>query len=206
VNDPRSRIVGDGYDAMADDFAEWQGRITRDPRGWWLDQLTSRLDDGARVLELGCGRGDDAHELATRFDVTGVDISSEQIARARERVPNAKFVRADLTSPDFEPGTFDAVAAVYVLNHVPRDLLPSLLSRVRTWLVPGGYLLTAFGTSDTEGWVGEWLGTEMFFSSFPPDTNSRLLLEAGFELVLDELRTMQEPEGEVEFQWVLARR
>jgi cyclopropane fatty-acyl-phospholipid synthase-like methyltransferase len=206
VNDPRTRIVGDGYDAMADDFAEWRGRITGDPRGWWLDQLTSRLDDGARVLELGCGRGDDARPLATRFDVTRVDISSEQIARARERVPNATFVPADFTSPDFEPGTFDAVAAVYVLNHVPRDLLPSLLSRVRTWLGPGGYLLTAFGTSDTEGWVGEWLGTEMFFSSFPPETNSRLLAEAGFELVLDELETMQEPEGAVEFQWVLARR
>jgi hypothetical protein len=46
----------------------------------------------------------------------------------------------------------------------------------------------------------------MFFSSFPPETNGRLLREAGFELVLDELEPMQEPEGEVEFQWVLARR
>jgi cyclopropane fatty-acyl-phospholipid synthase-like methyltransferase len=207
VSDPRTRIVGDGYDAMADTFAEWQGRVVGDPRAWWTEQLTTRLPDGARLLELGCGAGvPDAKRLAERFRVTGVDISQEQIARARANVPEADFVHADFTSLELEPGSFDAVAAFYVLNHVPRDLLGPLFARVHSWLVRGGYFLTALGTSDTEGWVGEWLGTTMFFSSFPPETNSRLLTETGFELVLDELGTMQEPEGEVVFQWVLARR
>jgi cyclopropane fatty-acyl-phospholipid synthase-like methyltransferase len=209
MSDPRTRIVAEGYDAMSDHFNAWRDRIVGDPRERWRDELASRLADGDRILELGCGAGvPDALALAERFQVTGVDISEEQIARARASVPAATFVRADFTALDFDPGSFDGVAAFYSFNHVPRNLLAPLFARIHSWLVPGGYFLSAFGTGDTESWVGEWLGTTMFFSSFPPETTSRLLAEAGFELVLDEIGRMREPmpDGDVGFQWVLARR
>jgi SAM-dependent methyltransferase len=207
MSDPRIRIVGEGYDAMADEFAEWRGRIVGDPRGWWMEQLTSRLPSDARVLELGCGGGvPDTRHLAERFRVTGVDISGEQIARARANVPNASFVQGDLTTLELEPGSFDAVAAFYSFNHVPRDLLADVFARIHSWLVPRGLFLASFGTSDTESWVGEWLGATMFFSSFPREKTSRLLTEAGFDLLLDELGSMREPEGEVAFHWVLAQK
>jgi cyclopropane fatty-acyl-phospholipid synthase-like methyltransferase len=207
MSDPRTRIVGEGYDAMSDEFGAWRDRVVGDPRERWRAELASRLSDGARILELGCGAGvPDTLALAERFRVTGVDISEEQIARARANVPAATFLRADFTALEFDDGSFDAVAAFYSFNHVPRDLLAPLFARIHSWLVPGGCLLASFGTSDTESWVGEWLGTTMFFSSFPPKTTSRLLVEAGFELLLDELGPMREPEGEVAFQWVLARR
>jgi cyclopropane fatty-acyl-phospholipid synthase-like methyltransferase len=208
VSDARTRIVAQGYDEIGEHFAVWRERIVGDPRRWWADQLTSRLTEGARILELGCGSGvPDTRLLAERFRVTGVDISPEQIKRARASMPNAGFIVADFTARDFVPGSFDAVAAFYVLNHVPRDLLAGLLGRIHSWLVPGGYLLATFGTSDTESWVGEWLGTTMFFSSFPPETTNRLLADTGFEVLLGELGKMREPEpdGEVEFHWVLAR-
>jgi cyclopropane fatty-acyl-phospholipid synthase-like methyltransferase len=208
VSDPRTRIVGEGYDAMSDDFTAWRDRIAGDPRERWRDELASRLDDGARVLELGCGVGvPDTLALAERFRVTGVDISEEQLSRARASVPAATFIRADFTALDFEPGSFDAVAAFYSFNHVPRDLLAPLFARIHSWLVPGGLFLASFGTSDTESWVGEWLGTTMFFSSFPPETTRRLLTD-GFDLVLDEIGRMTEPmpDGDVGFHWVLARR
>jgi ubiquinone/menaquinone biosynthesis C-methylase UbiE len=207
VSDPRTRIVREGYDAMSDDFAAWRDRIVGDPRKRWREELASRLSDGARVLELGCGAGvPDALALAERFGVTGVDISQEQIARARANVPAATFLRSDFTALDFDDASFDAVAAFYSFNHVPRDLLAPLFARIHSCLVPGGLLLASFGTSETEGWVGEWLGATMFFSSFPPEITRRLLREAGFELLLDELGPMREPEGEVAFHWVLARR
>ena len=76
---------------------------------------------------------------------------------------------------------------------------------IHGWLAPGGLLLAAFGTGDTKSWTGEWLGTTMFFSSYEPAINSRLVCDAGFELLRDELVTFEEPEGEVTFQWVLAR-
>ena len=208
MTDERVRTVERGYDELGDTFADWRDRIVDDPRERWREELISRLADGARILELGCGDGADARALSPRFRVTGVDVSAVQIARARTLVPEAEFVQADFTSLDLEAASLDAVAAFYSFNHVPRELLPDLLARIHTWLVPGGLLLAAFGTGDTESWVGEWLGTTMFFSGFPPETNSRLLRQAGFTRMLDELVTFVEPEpdGEATFQWVLARR
>ncbi len=206
---PPTRIVERGYDEIADSFVEWRDRIVGDPRGWWMEQLMSRLEEGARVLELGCGAGvPDTRILAERFRVTGVDISREQICRASANVPDAEFIRADFTSLELDAASFEAVAAFYSFNNVPRDLLAGLFERIHFWLVRDGLLLTALATSDTESWVGEWLGTTMFFSSYPPDTNRRLLRESGFELLLDELVTTHEPEpdGEGTWQWVLARR
>ena len=207
MSDPRTRLVGEGYDVIGERFVAWRDRIVGDPRRWWADQLTSRVSGGARVLELGCGSGaPDTQELAKRFRVTAVDLSPEQIRRARAAVPDAEFIVADFTALELEPSSFDAVVAFYVFNHVPRELLAGLLDHIHAWLVPGGYLLTAFGTGDTDGWTGEWLGTTMFFSSYLPETNSRLVDEAGFERLLDEVVTFLEPDGEATFQWVLARR
>jgi SAM-dependent methyltransferase len=206
MNDPRTRIVEQGYDVIADTFIQWRDRIVGDPRRAWADELTSRLSDGARILELGCGAGvPDTLLLAERFRVTGLDISREQIARARANVPQATFIQADFTALDLEPGEFDAVAAFYPFNHVPRDLLAGLFERIHTWLVEGGFFLTALGTSDNPGWTGDFLGAPTFFSSFPPDTNRRLLGEAGFKLELDQIVTLVEPEGNASFQWILGR-
>lgn len=200
-----TEIVRDGYDKIADRFAEWRDRIVGDPRKEWRDELLLRLPEGARVLELGCGNGDDARDLARRFAVTGVDVSEEQVRRAKANVPGAKFLRADFTELDLPAASFDAVASFYVFNHVPRERLAPLLRDVHGWLVPSGLLLAAFGSGDTEAWTGEWLGTTMFFSSYTPETNSRLVREAGFDPLRDELVTFEEPEGEVTFQWILAR-
>jgi SAM-dependent methyltransferase len=206
VTDPRVQIVADGYDAMGGTFAEWRDRIVGDPRAAWRGELVSRLPPGARVLELGCGAGvPDTQLLADRFRVTGVDVSPEQVRRATAAVPSAEFVCADFTELELGQGSFDAVAAFYSFNHVPRDLLAPLFRSIRGWLVPGGLLLTALGTGNTEGWIGEWLGVRMFFSSYPPLTNSRLVEDAGFELLRDDVVDFLEPEGEVVFQWILAR-
>jgi SAM-dependent methyltransferase len=207
VSDPRTQIVARGYDRIAGHFLEWRDQIEDDSRREWAAELAGRLRDGADVLELGCGAGiPDTRELARRFRVTGVDISREQIRRARKNVPEAQFVQADFTALELEPGSLDAVAAFYSFNHVPRDLLDGLFARIHGWLRPGGLFLTALGTGDTPGWVGDWLGAETYFSSYPPETNRRLLAEAGFDLLRDEVVTIREPEGPVQFQWILARR
>ena len=209
MSDSPTKIVERGYDEIADSFVEWCARIEGDQRERWRRELTDRLPDGARVLELGCGAGvADTQLLASRFAVTGVDVSGEQIRRARANVLTADFVQSDFTQLELAPASFEAVAAFYSFNHVPRDVLGDLLVRIHSWLVPDGLFLAALGTGDTESWSGDWLGTTMFFSSFPPETNRRLLVEAGFELILDEIMTMIEPEpdGESTWQWVLARR
>lgn len=204
--DPRTQIVSAGYDAIGETFAAWRRRIVGDPRDEWAEELVARLDDGARVLELGCGSGSpETRRLAQRFAVTGVDISPRQVERARAAIPGASFTVADLTELELPPASYDAVVSFYVFNHVPRDLLAPLLGRIRDWLVPGGWLLSAFGVSDLESWTGNWLGAPTFFSSFPAEVNSRLVREAGFTLERDEVVVFEEPEGQAKFQWVLAR-
>ena len=207
MTDPRTQLVGRGYDVIGEDFAEWRDRIVGDPRREWEQELVSRLQDGARVLELGCGAGvPEAQRLAAHLQVTGVDVSAEQVRRASAAVPEAEFIHADFTALELEPESFDAVVSFYAFNHVPRELLAPTFARIGRWLVAGGLLMTALGTSDTEAWTGDWLGAPTFFSSFPPETNTRLVREAGFEILRDELVTFREPDGDATFQWVLAMR
>ncbi|MGH3049558.1 MAG: class I SAM-dependent methyltransferase, partial [Gaiellaceae bacterium] len=168
MGDPRTQLVADGYDAIGETFAEWRERITGDPRRDWEDDFVSRLTDGARVLELGCGGGaPETRRLAQRFRVTGVDISPRQVERARAAIPEAEFLFADFTELELPNCSLDGVIAFYVFNHVPRELLTPLLERIHGWLVPGWWLLAAFGASDNPGWTGEWLGAPTFFASFP---------------------------------------
>ncbi|HET9288565.1 MAG TPA: class I SAM-dependent methyltransferase [Gaiella sp.] len=207
MSDPRTALVAAGYDAMIDTWESWKARITDDPRDEWCDELVTRLPRGARVVELGCGGGTpETQLLAERFRLTGVDLSPEQLRRARQRVPGAAFLHADFTELELEPGSVDAVASFYAFNHVPRELLAGLFARVHGWLAPGGLFLTTLGASDTPGWTGDFLGAPSYFSGFEPDTNRGLLVDAGFELLRDEVVTIREPEGDARFHWVLAGR
>ena len=207
MTDPRTALVAAGYDAMIDTWETWKAQITDDPRADWCDELVARLPRGGRVVELGCGGGtDETRLLAERFRLTAIDLSAEQLRRARERVPEAAFLHGDIAELELDPASVDAVAAFYVLNHVPRELLAGLFARVHRWLAPGGRFLATLGATDLPGWTGEWLGQPTYFAGFAPETNRRLLADAGFELEHDELVTIHEPEGEATFHWVLATR
>jgi len=206
VADERKQTVEAGYDALADNFGEWMARVEGDPWQRFLDELAGRLPAGARVLDLGCGNGAKIARVADRFDVTAVDISEQQLRLARVAVPEASFVQADFTELDLRPEELDAVTALYSIVHVPREEQPALFARILGWLKPGGLFLASLSHVGGEDRVDEWLGVDMFFSGFDADTNRRLLREAGFELLADELVWMQEPESEVAFLWVLARK
>jgi SAM-dependent methyltransferase len=206
MTDARTELVARGYDAMIDTWEAWAAQIRDDPRHEWADDLAARLPEYARVLELGCGGGTvETQELAARFRVTALDLSERQLERARLRVPQAEFVHGDLTAVEFPAASFEAVVAFYSFNHVPRELLGRVFARIGEWLVRGGWFMAAVGAGDIRAWTGDFLGAQTFFSSFPPETNARLLRAAGFRLVRDEVVAIAEPEGPVRFQWILAR-
>jgi SAM-dependent methyltransferase len=207
VIDPNPKqIVEHGFDEVADRFAVWQQRIPDETRLRYLADLLELLPKRPDVLELGVGAGvQSSRILAERGRLTGVDLSRQQLRRARERLPNATLIHGDFTSVELPAATFDAVVSFYVLNNLPQEELAPLLRRVADWLRPGGWFLATFPSSDNPGWRGEWLGTEMYFAGWDPTTNRRLTEEAGLEVARDELETMIEPEGEVRWQWLLAR-
>ena len=90
-----------------------------------LDGL--RLGGGEKVLDLGCGAGEDAFDIAARVGpgghVTGVDISefliAEAIRRSSVRNLSVNFEVGDARSLRFADESFDAVRTERMLMHVP---------------------------------------------------------------------------------------
>jgi SAM-dependent methyltransferase len=192
---------------MATRFDEWQEQVSGSPRMRYLDELLALVGPRPDLLELGCGAGvESTRVLAERGRLTGVDISEAQLELARERVPSATFIRADLTELQFAAESFDGVVALYVLFHLPRAELGPLMARIVDWLRPGGvFLATMLARGDGEG-VEDWLGVPMFFSSSGPDADRALFRDAGLAILLDETVVQTEPEGELPFHWMLARK
>jgi|CXWL01.1.fsa_nt_gi SAM-dependent methyltransferase len=100
----------------------------------------------ARILELGCGMGELAHELAvlTEAQVTGVDLSERFIAQARQdyRRPNLDFLVADLTReiPAAGEEGYHAITGNGILHHLYHHL-DTVLPALHRWLRPGGRLV-----------------------------------------------------------------
>jgi cyclopropane fatty-acyl-phospholipid synthase-like methyltransferase len=202
-------LVRDGYDEMADRFGAWRAGITGSPELEWVDALLARLPPNPDVLELGCGQAVEPTRLfAERGRLVGIDISSEQVRRARETCPAGEFNLEDMTTVVFEAGSFDGVVSLYAFNHIPRTDLPPLLERIAGWLRPGGYLLATFGCSGAEGVENDWLGVPMFFASYTPPENRAFVERAGLRVERDEVVSILEPEpdpGVARFQWIMAR-
>ena len=100
---------------------------------------TFEAPPGARVLDVGTGVGAMAAQLVRLcpgIELTGVDVSPAQIARARALHPIATYVQADATCLPFADGAFDRVHMSWVLEHV-RDPL-AILREVRRVLRRGG--------------------------------------------------------------------
>lgn len=204
--DARTQTVRAGYDALGKRFGEWAERVDGDPWERFLDDLAARLPENGRVLDLGCGDGTKIARVAERFDLVAVDLSEEQLRLARPRLRGATLLCADLAALDFDPGSFDAVTALYSIVHVPREEHAALFQRIARWLKPGGFFLASLAHVGGPDRTYEWLGVDMFFSAFDAETNRRLVRDAGFELLVDELVFMNEPHGEVAFLWVLGRK
>jgi ubiquinone/menaquinone biosynthesis C-methylase UbiE len=167
--------------------------------------LLSGLPRGASVLDLGCGNGDPvARGLSRRFRVTGVDISDVQIRRARRLVPDAQFLRADMTTLRFPTGSFQAVVALYSMIHVPLRKQRPLLRRIYRWLSPGGLLLAILGKTAWTGRENSWLGVkaEMYWSHTDAATYDKWLRATGFDI----LRRKFIPEGNSGHELFLARK
>jgi SAM-dependent methyltransferase len=204
--DPKE-IVAQGYDRIGARYAAWTSRSLADPRSRYTALLLDHLPQGAAVLDLGCGAGiPTTCELAARFTVTGVDISAEQVERARRNVPGARFLHADMTALDLPPESFEAIVAFYSIIHVPRDEQAALLAKITTWLRPGGLFVAALGIGDSEaGYEADWLGAPMYWSSFDAATNRGLVRQAGFDLVSADVQATDEDGVPVRFLWVVAR-
>ena len=149
-----------------------------------LAMLTERLEDGAAVLDVGCGPGVPVvRTLARRYTVTGVDISAQMIERARQNVPEATFIHGDIMSVDVPAAHFDAVVSFYAIFHLPREEHAALFVRIHRWLRPGGYLLATVGLHDEPAYTEEFFGETMHWSNYSLEATQAMLKNLGFNLI-----------------------
>lgn len=174
-------LVQRGYDGCAAAYHE----ARKNEAGHELDLLTRRLEDGATVLDVGCGAGVPyTRTLAQRFNVTGVDSSSGMIQRARANVPNGNFILGDIMSAEFPPASFNAVVAFYSVFHLPREEHQELFRRIYDWLQPGGYLLCTLSRSSEAGYTeDDFFGVTMYWSNYGLEDYKEILTRVGFSLL-----------------------
>jgi SAM-dependent methyltransferase len=106
--------------------------------------FASRYVSGGRVLDLGCGTGYGAAELARGSDlVIGLDISPDAIAYARLNYPhrNLRFLQASATALPFPSWSADLIVAFEVIEHLAE--WPALISEARRVLHPNGLFIVS---------------------------------------------------------------
>jgi tRNA (uracil-5-)-methyltransferase TRM9 len=133
------------YQTFALQFSATRGRIQPGVR-----RVLGDLPLHADVLDLGCGNGELARELARQGytgTYVGLDFSEGLLSVARQGLPeNYTFLQADLSSPGWDEvlqqRTFSFVLAFAVLHHLPGQALRRrLLSTVRARLPGGGRVI-----------------------------------------------------------------
>jgi ubiquinone/menaquinone biosynthesis C-methylase UbiE len=99
---------------------------------------------GARVLDVGCGRGGTVHVFKTMFDarsIVGLDLSPQAIAFCRQAHADARvsFFEGDAEKLPFDDGVFDIVTNVESSHSYPD--INAFYAEVYRVLSPGGFFL-----------------------------------------------------------------
>jgi cyclopropane-fatty-acyl-phospholipid synthase len=118
-----------------------------------LDLVCTKLglQEGERVLDVGCGWGSFAMHAASNYGVRvlGVTLSEEQVKLGRERVRDAglqdvvELRLADYREINAQPPheTFDAISSIGMVEHVGEERIDLYMSTLNGLLRPGGRLL-----------------------------------------------------------------
>jgi ubiquinone/menaquinone biosynthesis C-methylase UbiE len=113
------------------------------PRGrqTLANRFTAMVNPSAPInlLDIGCGTGNSRQIYESHLaKYTGVDLSTEALARARQRFPSDTYMQADACNLPYEDNTFDGVCFSSVLHHI-EDYGSAVREAARV-VKPGGFV------------------------------------------------------------------
>jgi len=104
--------------------------------------LEKYINQGERILDLGCGNGRFSEVVGSNADYYGVDVSERLIEIAKEKYPNGKFFVSEPFALPFENNFFDKVFCLAVLHHIPsKKFRKDFLKETKRILKPDGKLI-----------------------------------------------------------------
>lgn len=179
--DDRKNKVFETYNIIARWFAENRPKVLKEKS--YLDKLIDITGKDASVLDLGCGTGMPimGYLLEQGLHVTGVDASYRMLEIARENLPSAAFIQADMRALSLNR-TFDAIIAWHSFFHLPSADQPAMFNVFRDHLNKNGVLLFTSGNEYGEAW-GENGGEHLFHASLDKDQYQSLLEANGFRVL-----------------------
>jgi len=116
------------------------------------------------VLEVGVGTGLSLPHYAPYLKVTGIDLSTEMLDKARARVAKAGLLNIeglhemDAAELDFADGSFNTVVAMYVMTVVPEP--EKVMAELERVCAPGGEVMIVNHFSQDHGFRG-WVETKL---------------------------------------------
>ncbi|WZO96374.1 class I SAM-dependent methyltransferase [Isosphaeraceae bacterium EP7] len=145
------------FDRLAQVEAEhWWSRGMWRLASHWLDAAIGETHL-ARALDVGCGAGGTAIRLADRYrigEIIGLDPSEAALDRARRRHDGPLILGSALELP-FEDASFDLVACLDVMQHLPEDDDARAASELHRVLRPGGLALVRSNALSRRAYRGE---------------------------------------------------
>jgi cyclopropane-fatty-acyl-phospholipid synthase len=141
-----------------------------------IDHIIRKLQihDGMRVLDIGCGWGGLAMEIARRFDceVLGVSLSDEQVRYATEAAKKAGLggrVRFEIVDYRDLTETFDRIVSVGMFEHVGVAYYRAFFDAVAGTLQDDGmFLLHTIGRIDQPGGTNPFIRKHIFPGGYIP--------------------------------------
>ncbi len=194
----KEELVRKGYNLIAGEYHANRDIFDNKKE---LEAFIGLLPRSADVLDLGCGAGIPVTKLLIDygFNVIGIDFSENMLTLAIKNVPEARFIKKNMTDITFNDNSFDGLTACYSIIHVPREKHVSLFQMFHRILRPNGVLLISMGSNGWEG-TEEFHGTEMFWSHYRPEITLQIVTDAGFEILFDKIVDS----GEKHY-WILAK-
>ena len=164
----------------------WQAGFTEGADAEYVEQilplLATELQGSTRMLDVGCGEGQVARLAAglSGMDLTvGVDPTGAQVIEAKRRGGGVMVGRSDAAALPFSDGSFDAVVACLVFEHI--EAVDEAIQEVGRVLRPGGRFLFLLNhpllQTPGSGWIDDTILEEQYWRIGPYLTEDHAIEE-----------------------------